>query len=204
MKTIGFKFEVEFLTPVLGSQPANKTLASEFIAKRKGIETLPENEDELLPEAVEKGTTVFYRCPNDEQQPAMLSYQILGFLKASAGVQNGRVEGNVKALKSKVENNVFLSPRVIPLVLPADGEMDYLERPLRAETMQGPRVTLARSEMLPEGTRFSCGIEILEKGPISEEILRDLLDYGYYRGLGQWHNSGAYGTFRYTLTRDEE
>lgn len=201
MKTIGFKLEVEFLTPVLGSQPANKTLASEFIAKRKGLDTLPENEDELLPEAVEKGTTVFYRTAADGF--ALLNYQVLGFLKASASVQNGKVEGAVKALKSKVENNVFISPRVIEMTLPKGGEMDYLERPLRAETMQGPRVTLARSEMLPEGTRFSCGVEILEKGAITEEILRDLLDYGYYRGLGQWHNSGSYGTFRYTLTRED-
>jgi hypothetical protein len=203
MKTIGFKLEVEFLTPILGSQPSNKTLASEFIAKRKGLESLPENEDELLPEAVEKGTTVFYRVPGREEDCALLNYQVLGFLKASAQVQNGRVDGNVKALKSKVENNVFVSPRVIPLVLPQGGEMDYLERPLRAETMQGPRVTLARSEMLPEGTKFSCGVEILEKGPIVEEVLRDLLDYGYYRGIGQWHNSGSYGTFRYTLTRED-
>ena len=203
MKTIGFKLEVEFLTPVLGSQPANKTLASEFIAKRKGLESLPENQDELLPEAVEKGTTVFYRNPADEEQPAMLNYQVLGFLKASAQVQNGRVEGGVKALRSKVENNIFVSPRVIPLVLPANGEMDYLERPLRAETMQGPRVTLARSEMLPEGTRFQCGVEILAGGAVNEDVLRDLLDYGYYRGLGQWHNSGSYGTFRYTLTRED-
>jgi len=203
MKTIGFRLEVEFLTPVLGSQPANKALASEFIAKRKGLESLPENEDELLPEAVEKGTTVFYRWPKDENIPALLNYQVLGFLKASAQVQNGRVEGGVKALKSKVENNIFVSPRVIPLELPEGGEMDYLERPLRAETMQGPRVTLARSEMLPEGTRFSCGVEILDGGAINEGVLRDLLDYGYYRGLGQWHNSGSYGTFRYTLTRED-
>lgn len=203
MKTIGFKLEVELLTPMLGSQPANKTLASEFIAKRKGLESLPENEDELLPEAVEKGTTVFYRNPKNEEQPALLSYQLLGFLKASAQVQNGKVEGQVKALKSKVENNVFVSPRVIPLVMPKGGEIDYLERPLRAETMQGPRVTLARSEMIPEGTKFTCGIEVLEAGPINEDVLRDLLDYGYYRGLGQWHNSGAYGTFKYKLTRNE-
>lgn len=203
MKTIGFKLDVEFLTPILGSQPSNKALASEFIAKRKGLDSLPENQDELLPEAVEKGTTVFYRTDESGEHCALLNYQVLGFLKASAQVQNGRVEGGVKALKSKVENNIFISPRLIPLVMPADGEMDYLERPLRAETMQGPRVTLARSEMLPEGTKFSCGVEILDGGQIKEEILRDLLDYGYYRGLGQWHNSGAYGTFRYTLTRQD-
>lgn len=202
MKTIGFKLHVEFLTPILGSQPGNKDLASEYIAKRHGLESLPENDDELLPEALEKGTTVFNRVPGNTDAICLINYQLLGFLKASAQVQNGRVAGGVKSLRSKVENNVFVSPRVIPLMLPKDGEMDYLERPLRAETMQGPRVTLARSEMVPEGTTFSCGIEILEEGPVTEDVLRDLLDYGFYRGIGQWHNSGSYGTFRYTLTKD--
>lgn len=205
MKTETYRLKVIFLTPVLGSQPGDPELASAFIAKKKGLDALPMQDDELLPEALEKGTTTFHRVPGKPLQPALMNYQLLGFLKEAGKVLNGRVEGNVKALRSKVEQRIAVSPRVLPLNLPKgeDWGPEYLERPLRAETMQGPRVTLARSEIIPEGTWFECGLEVIE-GEIGEAVLRDLLDYGYMRGLGQWRNSGAYGTFRYELEKEEQ
>ena len=79
--------------------------------------------------------------------------------------------------------------------------IEFLERPLRAETAQGPRVALARSEMLPSGTKISCGITVLGE-VISEKALREILDYGYWQGLGQWRN-GGWGRFRYVLEKEE-
>lgn len=198
MKTDTYKLKVIFLTPVLGSQPT-RDVATEFLAKKNGFTTLPEDEIELLPDALERGTTVFHRLPDGS--PCVMNYHLLGFLKEAGKVQNGRVTGGVKALRSKVSSNVFVSPRFLQLHVPEGGGVDYLERPLRAETAQGPRVALARSEQLPEGTWFTAGLEILQ-GEISEDVLRDLLDYGYFRGLGQWRNSGAYGTFRYELVKE--
>lgn len=200
MKTDAYKLEVIFLTPVLGSQPSDPNIASKFIAKRAGFER-PEDEEQFLPEALEKGTTVFYRYGQD--QPALMNYQVLGFLKESGKVQNGRNAGGVKALRSKVGSGIFVHPRVIPLHLPEGGLMEYLERPLRIDTAKGQLVSLARSEMLPAGTSFTCYLEVL-RGEISQDVLVDLLDYGFYRGLGQWRNSGAFGTFRYVLTRLED
>lgn len=202
METTIYKLHVEFLTPVLGSQPTAE-IATEFIAKKAGIK-LPEDEEKYLPDELERGTTVFHRLPNDG--PALFNYQVLGFLKEAGRVLNGKIgrskngEG-LKSLRSKIGSQVFVSPRVIPLEIPDDGEMDYLERPLRASGPMGERVALARSEILPEGTTFTAYIEVLN-GEISEAVLRELLDYGYYRGIGQWRNSGAYGTFRYTLTKE--
>lgn len=199
MKTDGYKLKVIFETPLLGSQPT-RDIATEFIARKNGFAELPEDEAELLPDALERGTTVFHRLA--DESPCLLNYHILGFLKESGKAQNGKVQDGIKALRSKVSSSVFVSPRIIPLHLPDGETVDYLERPLRAETAQGPRVALARSEMLPAGTWFTCGIEVLP-GQITEEVLRDLLDYGWYRGLGQWHGSGAYGTFRYELTKED-
>lgn len=130
----------------------------------------------------------------------LFDFQVKGFLKNAASVLNGKVYGGVRNLRSKVNNLVFVIPRQIPLILPAGEGIEYLERPLRAETAQGPRVALARSEMLPEGTHFRCGLEVLP-GEIGEEVLRDLLDYGYFMGIGQWRN-GGFGTFRYELRRE--
>ncbi len=195
MRTTTYKLKIIMLTPMLGSQ-STREVATEFIAKKNGFE-YGQDELEMLPDALERGTTVFHR--DAQGRPVMRNYQILGFLKASAQVQNGKVAGGVKALRSKVGNQVFISPIVLPIKF--DGDVDYLERPLRAETAQGPRVALARSEQIPEGAVIECGLEVMD-GELSEEVLRDLLDYGYYRGLGQWRNSGAYGTFRYELVKE--
>ncbi len=198
MKTTTYKLRIILTNPLLGSQPT-RDVVSEYIAKKNGFE-LTETESEMLPDVLEKGTTVFHR--NRDGQPCLMSYQVLGFFKASAQVQNGKVVGGVKNLRSKVGNQVFISPNILPIQMPASGEMDYCERPLRAQTAMGERVALARSEMIPAGAVIECGVEVLD-GEITEAVLIDLLDYGFYRGLGQWRNSGTYGTFRYELTRED-
>lgn len=190
-----YSLQIIFLTPVLGSQP-NKAVASEFIARKAGFEVLPEDEDLSLPEELERGTTVFHR--DGRGNPVLYDYMLKGFLKNAGSVFNG-AEG-VKALKSKINNLVFVSPRMIKLEIPVGSEITYLERPLRADTAQGPRVALARSEMLPEGTHFRAGLTVLGS-QITEELLRTLLDYGYWMGLGQWRN-GSWGQFRYELVRE--
>lgn len=82
---------------------------------------------------------------------------------------------------------------------PNGGELGVLERPLRAATAQGERVTLARSDTVPAGSTLVFTINVLG-GSISEELLREWLDYGENRGLGQWRNAG-YGRFGYTLKK---
>lgn len=186
-----YDLNVVFITPVLGSQPT-VNVASEFIAKRAGLEDLPEDEARMLPEELQRGTTVFHRSADGT--PCLIDYQIKGFLKEAGSVFNGKL--GVKNLRSKIDNYVFITPRIIHLE-PA-GEMTYLERPLRAMTMQGPRVSLARSEMLPETTSFKCHVRIIES-EVSLGLLCALLDYGAMKGLGQWRN-GSYGQFEYKIS----
>lgn len=71
------------------------------------------------------------------------------------------------------------------------------ERPLRAQTAQGERIALARSDTCPPGTVIEFDLVIL--GGVSEALLREWLDYGALRGLGQWRNSGK-GRFSHELT----
>jgi hypothetical protein len=102
-----------------------------------------------------------------------------------------------------VGDYVFVTPPQIQLRNGKNPpEITYNERPLRAQTPMGERVALARSEMLDAGVHFSCGITVLED-VIGEEVLRELLDYGYYQGLGQWRG-GGYGQFTYQLTREAD
>jgi CRISPR/Cas system endoribonuclease Cas6 (RAMP superfamily) len=55
--------------------------------------------------------------------------------------------------------------------------------------------------MLPEGCTVKVGIEVIA-GEISEAVLRDLLDFGYYNGIGQWRG-GGWGKFRYELVKED-
>jgi len=203
-----YLLKVIFTTPVLGSQPTGR-VASEFLAKRAGFENgLPEDEEQSLPEALEKGTTVFHRSP--EGAPIFFNYQIKGFLKNAGLVLNGMVKNQsgavVKALRSKVNNKVFVIERCVELHPPGNNgakwqheDITYNERPLRAATAQGERVALARSEQLPEGTWFTCKLAVYP-GDIDQLILEELLDYGFDMGLGQWRN-GGWGQFRYELAK---
>lgn len=204
MKTETYRLKISFITPILGSQ-STREVASEFIAARAGV-TVPEDEATTLPEALERGTTVFNRDPSDEW-PIILDFQIKGFLKEAGRVLAGKPIDDKrtmpKALRAKVAQGVFVSPRFIRLQNHGGDlreQVDYYERPLRAETAQGPRIALARSEMLPEGTSFECGLEVYP-GEISETILRELLDYGYHCGMMQFRG-GGFGRFRYELSKE--
>ena len=67
-------------------------------------------------------------------------------------------------------------------------KLDFCERPLRAQTPMGERVSIAKSESVPAGTTAEFEIECLD--PKLEDMVRECLDYGAKRGLGQWRNSG--------------
>lgn len=190
MEITTYNLRVRFITPVLGTQP-QKDVATEFLVG-KLEDGIPEDEQATLPEMLEKGTTAFHKVAG---KPIYYDYMVKGFLKEAGSVFNGL--RNVKNLRSKIDNLVFPAPRQILLVVPDGAEIDYLERPLRAMTAQGPRTTLARSEILPAGTMFDCRLEVYA-GTISEPLLRDLLSYGARKGLGQWRN-GSYGRFEYEL-----
>jgi len=187
-KTI-YKITIEFITDVLGSQP-QRNIVTEYINPN-----LEDDEYETLPEKLEKATTAFHKV---DGQPVFFDYQIKGFLKEAAKVCNGLKLLEVKALRSKVTDHLFVYPRIIPLQIPEDEEITWLERPLRAETAQGPRVALARSEQLPKGTKFDMELHVLDGSPLDEDILRLLLSYGEDKGIGQWRN-GGHGRFTFIL-----
>ena len=94
--------------------------------------------------------------------------------------------GKLTAFKKVIDGLIFVSPRMIPLNMP--GELTICQRPLRAQTAQGERIALASSEEAPAGT--SIEFEIMMLDPDHEAVVREWLDYGALRGLGQWRNSG--------------
>lgn len=199
IKSLFFDLDITFIGPVLGSQPGKDTPASDYLkekVKEKRPDLKLEDETGTLPEELEKGTTGFHRING---KPGFLNYQVKGMLKEAGDVLNGLF--GFKALRKKIDNCMFVTPRQIPI----NGKLapHALERPLRAETMKGPRTSLARSEMIEAGASIKCTIEIIEtpRVKLTEDVLRKLLDYSTRKGLGQWRNSGIYGQFQYKLSK---
>jgi len=84
-----------------------------------------------------------------------------------------------------------------PVLLPWKEVDGVLERPLRAMTAQGPRVTVTRSDYIESGRqiRFTIGIMKNDK-KVTMDLIDTLLQYGEICGLGQWRGSGGYGRFK--------
>jgi len=199
-----YHVKLTFTNDVLGSQPGRNDPASKFLRDRIRDEhpeiTIPPEEVESLPTEATKGTTCFFRIDN---RVAFRSYQILGMIKAAASALNG--VGGAANIRSKVISAVRVEPCVIDTGV-AESELTMLERPLRCQTMQGPRVTLARSEQLASGTAIEFDVSVMQlpKFPFPEELLRALLDYASIQlGMGQWVNSGIYGKFSYVMNKNK-
>jgi len=180
--------------PLLGTAPLNKELYAEYIASRvNDVDVL--DEIDSVPEAIEKGTTGFHRDANGA--PVLYDYVVKGFFKDAAGMLR-RIEGTkfskLTSYTKVIDGLVFVRPRT--LVIQHTGEVGILERPLRAQTAQGERVALSRSEMIPAGAQITFTLDLLDAK--LEPAVREWLDYGAARGLGQWRN-GGYGTFTYEI-----
>lgn len=185
-----------FTEPILGTVPKDKAVYESYIASKTELvdEALTE-ELATVPVSEEKGWTGFHEV---DGQPILYDYVVKGFFKDACSMLR-RVKGTksakVRAYKKIIDGLIFVEPRRIPFNLNG-GEMDVLERPLRAHTAQGERVSLARSDTVPAGATLEFTITIL--GEVSEDLLREWLDYGRLRGLGQWRNSG-WGRFEYEM-----
>jgi hypothetical protein len=198
MKTIHIR--ITFIEEILGTSPNTEEIFKEFIASKAPDALSREEEVAALgaSEVVEKGMTVFPRI--DDDTPFIWDYQVLGFFKDACGMlsrvsgkdENGKKKkavnesGKLTAYKKIIDGLIFVTPRKIPLIF--NGQISACERPLRAQTAQGERVALAKSEAIPAGAYMELSIQCLSDE--HEAAVREWLDYGQLRGLGQWRNSG--------------
>lgn len=219
-----FKVKVMFVDEVLGTLPSDKEIYGTFIASN--APDAPTREQEIADlgvEAVEqKGITVFPKT--EDGKPYIYDYQWKGFFKEAGRAMNrvkGTATSGIKAFLKIVDTNIFVEAtkefidsktegleglqkrvkakkyaRQIVLNLPENGEMGKCQRPLRAQTMQGERVSLACSETVPAET--TCEFVVFLMDGSWEKALKEWLDYAEYHGTMQWRNSGK-GRFIYEI-----
>lgn len=183
------KVRLTFTEDVLGTASNNPELYGDYIAsKAPDMKRMEEEIEDLgVDGVVEKAMTIFPKLPDGT--PFFYDYQIKGFLKDSCKALRkvqGTVSSKIKAYKQEIDGLVFPQPRKIPINL--SGEIGICERPLRASTPMGERIALSISESCPAGSTIEFEIVMLT-GEM-EKLMRELLDYGALRGIGQWRNSG--------------
>lgn len=199
--------------PILGTSPNNADIYREFIASKAPDASTVEDEVAAVgaDSVAEKGTTVFPRDEND--RPFFWDYQIKGMFKDACQmlarvpgkdengkkIKSGNESAKLTAYKKVIDGLIFVQPRKIPIQF--DGEIEICQRPLRAQTAQGERVALAASEQIPAGSEIEFSVICLNDEHV--KAVREWLDYGFLRGLGQWRNSGM-GRFTWEELSCEE
>ena len=196
------KVKLTFVEELLGTLPNQDEIYREFIASKSPDANTIEEEVEAIgvDGVVEKGITVF---PRDKSgNPFLYDYQIKGFFKDSCGmlarvaakdangkkIKTANESVKITAYKKVIDGLVFVLPREIPLIIPDECSIGVCQRPLRAQTAQGERVALAISETAPAGTQVEFTVKLLSDE--HEAAVKEWLDYGSLRGIGQWRNSG--------------
>ncbi len=189
MKMTEMKVRITLTEEALGMMPNNKEIHETYIAsKAPDAATIGEEIAAVgVNEVVEKTMTVFPKL--EDGTPFFWDYQIRGMFKDSIGMLRKVKDTKCSKLtsyKKVVDGLVFIKERKIPIALV--GPIGDCQRPLRAETMQGPRVALAHSETVPAGSSFDFTIILLDES--LKGVIAECLDYGKLRGMGQWRNSG--------------
>jgi len=195
------KVEIEFTEELLGTRAGNKELACDYQAAKHPEQV---QEDELaaienIDETIAKSSTVFDR--DDAGRPFLWDYQFKGFFKEAclAMIETDtltkeelkKVRLTNYLYKRTIDKQVFVCPRMIFLDLPEGVDcqkLEFCERPLRGQTMKGERISLARSEVAPSGTKIVLEIKCMNKK--HEPFIEQWLTYGALSGMGQWRNSG--------------
>jgi hypothetical protein len=195
-----YKITLTLTEEMLGAVPKDEEVYETWVANNTTSENLDEEMDTVPGNGFdeEKGWTGFHMA---DGKPIEYNYVIKGFFKDACGMlrrASDTKSKNLWAYKKVIDGLVFVFPRQIVLNLPDGVEMGVNERPLRAQTAQGERVALARSDTVPAGTTMEFEVHTL--GQVSQALLEEWLDYGCLRGLRQWRNAG-FGTFTYELEK---
>lgn len=210
MKVEKLNIKLTFVESILGSMPADPAVYTKYIAEKAPAEWLKDEEVEDAEKFADpdKNVTVF---PQDSQGLFLYNYHLKGFVKEAGNTLKDQLK--IKNLRSKIDNYVFIEPRKIYLTRPGGQiiteEDDILERPLRGKTMQGERITLVASERVRPPVEIEFEIQLLQHPEIRLDTLREILNYGMFKGIGQWRN-GGWGKFKWIelgcveLPREEE
>src|ERR1035437_1705455 len=207
---------LDFTETLLGSQPTDniainywrnkktRTLAAklkkEGMAQKEAQATAAERVNESLELADEDNPLHVTGFASDSRGLHLWDNQLKGAIKGVSKILSlkvaGKAKGEVSAI-TDIQNKLWVfSPtgkRRIHLMRDEQliTEPDrLLVRPLRAQTAQGMRTSIATSEALDPPLSVTFRIDLLRGHRIKREHLETIFSFGCFEGLGQWRSSG--------------
>jgi len=194
------KFRFTLTERLLGTCPP-KEVYEKYVLGKAPVPDDEESIEELETVAGQTEKKLITRFHQDPDGVYLLDYQIKGFLKEAGNILKDTLanskskKSGVKNLRSKIDNYVFVFPRYVWLKEAPDGEF---ARTIRCQTPQGPRVAIGCAEYIEPGTSFDLKIDLFPHAEITWELIEQLLDFGAYKGIGQFRN-GSYGRFTWEV-----
>lgn len=180
------KCKLTYLEEVLGMMPTGDL--REYLTQNAPTQAAVDEEMGALP-AERDLVTVFPRF--EDERPFFWDFQVKGMFKDTCGMLHrvpGTLSADLKAYKKVIDGIIFVHPRKCPITLVEGGIIGKCQRTLRAKTSQGERIAIAESESVPVGSFLEFEVELLDSR--LEDTVKEWLDYGSKRGMGQWRNSG--------------
>lgn len=203
---------ITLMEEMLGTAPSDKEIYESYIASNApdGKSVQDEIESLGVQGVIEKGKTIFNKAADGK--PFIFDYHIKGFFKDSCGMlarvagkdESGKKKkavnesGKISSYKKIIDGLIFVTPRQI-IIDTKGAEIGSCQRPLRGQTAQGEIVALANSESIPAGSTLEFTVQCMSLDHYKAVI--EWLDYGQFRGLGQWRNSGK-GRFTYEILNE--
>lgn len=200
-----------FTSEVLGTTSSNPAIQEEFISSKAPDAITREEEIAAIgvDAAVDKSMTIFPK--DDNGIPIIWAYQIKGFFKEACSMLRktpGSKCSGITAFKKIIDGNIFIyapgykndpaKGSKIRVDLHG-GKIGSCQRPLRAQTAQGERISLANSETIPAGSTIEFTVGLAD--PSHMGFIMECFAYGRYKGLLQWRNSGK-GAFECEVIDD--
>ena len=202
MKAKELKVRITLTEDMLGTVPKDPDIYKKFIESKKPSAT-EDDESETVPEG-QPNETGFHTDENGHV--FVLDYLFKGFMKAALKTLKKVPDTDASAITKNnriINEYINVLPRKLYLHLPENGAVSELARPLRAQTVLGERVTLVSSDTVPAGTTIDVTIRFFEVDDLNIFVIKDILDYGAIKGLGQWRNA-SYGRFKYFMESFED
>lgn len=210
------KVKITLEEEMLGMSPSDPEIYKKYITtKAPDAANISEEVAAIgVEEVLDKCATIFPR--DADGCPIMWDYQVRGWMKDACGMlryaagiddttgkksKTANESCKLTSYKKVIDGTLFARPRRIRIELPEGGVIGNCQRPLRAQTPQGERIALANSETVPAGSTMIW--ELLLFNEEHEKVVREWLNYGQFRGLGQWRNSGK-GIFSYEILTIEK
>jgi len=155
--------------------------------------------DEAEEEELKYGWATF---PRDDNGLYYEGRCVRGHLKDCANQVKDAIKPEVRALKAKVANKVYVMTDIIPLM--ADGAQvqeiaGTVQRFVQVMTRQGPRSTIKYVDYL-EKPVLTFQLNVLDDGIITDDILNFIFEYGSVHGMGQERSQG-WGRYTFTVRK---